>query len=197
MWKRSLCLVAFLAIVLTASGCGAGPGDAGHGDVQARLNEEFSLSMGQRALIAGEDLGIRFEEVTEDSRCPRGVTCIWAGRVTCVVEITQASASYRMAVIEPGLSDEYSRESYGGYELAFHVTPYPEAGKKIAKDTYRLHLIISKVPELAEIIGSIIAEPVAFAGQDITIVGYYCGWDSLQEAKTAPRSPAATGWSRN
>ena len=191
MWKRSHYLVAFLAMVLAAPGCGGGPSD-----VQARLNEEVSLSMGQRALIAGENLGIRFEEVTEDSRCPRGVTCIWAGRVTCVVEITQASASYRMAVIEPGLSDEYSRESYGGYELAFHVTPYPEAGKKIAKDTYRLHLIISKVPELAEIIGSIIAEPVAFAGQDITIVGYYCGWDSLQEANTAPQSPAATGWSR-
>ena len=192
MWKRSHYLVAFLAMVLTASGCGDGPSD-----VQARLNEEVSLSMGQRALIAGENLGIRFEEVTEDSRCPRGVTCIWAGRVTCMVEITQASASYRMAVTEPGLSDEYSRESYEGYELAFHVTPYPEAGKKIAKDTYRLHLIISKVPELTEIIGSIIAEPFAFAGQDITIVGYYCGWDSLQEAKTAPRSPAATGWSRN
>ena len=101
MWKRRLHLVAFLAIVFAASGCGAGPRD-----VQACLNEEFSLSMGQRALIEGENLGIRFEEVTEDSRCPRGVTCIWAGRVTCMVEITQSGSSYRMALTEPGLSDE-------------------------------------------------------------------------------------------
>src|SRR4030042_6598201 len=105
MWMRSLYVVAFLAIVLTASGCGAGPGD-----IQARLGEDFSLSIGQRALIAGENLGIRFEEVTEDSRCPRGVTCIWAGRVTCMVEITQAGSSYRMALTESGLTDEYSRE---------------------------------------------------------------------------------------
>src|SRR4030042_1535090 len=105
MWKRSLYLIAFLAIVLTASGCGIGLSD-----IQVRLNKEFSLSLGQRALIAGENLGIRFEEVTEDSRCPRGVTCIWAGRVTCMVEITQAGSSYRMALTESGLTDEYSRE---------------------------------------------------------------------------------------
>ncbi len=181
MWKRSLYLVGFLAMVLAASGCGAGPGD-----IQAGLNEEFALSMGQRALIAGENLGIRFEEVTEDSRCPREVTCIWAGRVTCMVEITQGGSSYRMTLTEPGLSDEYSRETYEGYELAFHVTPYPEAGKKIAKDLYRLHLIISEVPGLTGIIGPIIAEPFAFEGQDITIVGYYRGWDLLQEANTSP-----------
>jgi hypothetical protein len=181
MCKRSLYLVAFLAIVLAAPSCGAGPGD-----VQARLNEEFSLSMGQSALITGENLAIRFEEVTEDSRCPREVTCIWAGRVTCMVEITHAGSSYRMALTELGLSDEYSRESYEGYELAFHVTPYPEAGKKITRDTYRLHLIISRVPKLTEMLGAVLAEPFSFEGQDVTIVGYYRGWDLLQEANTTP-----------
>lgn len=48
MRNRSLCLVAFPAIVLTPSGCTGGPGG-----VQARLDEEFSLSVGQRASIAG------------------------------------------------------------------------------------------------------------------------------------------------
>lgn len=48
MWKRSLYLVAFPAIVLTLSGC-----TGGSGEVQARLDEEFSLSVDQRAVIAG------------------------------------------------------------------------------------------------------------------------------------------------
>jgi hypothetical protein len=111
------------------------------------LDEEFSLSVGQRASIAGENLAIRFEEVLEDSRCPRDVVCIWAGRVTCMVEITHAGSSYRMSLTELGLTDEYSSERYEGYELAFHVTPHPEAGRKIPTDTYRLHGIISKLPE--------------------------------------------------
>ena len=144
------------------------------------------MSIRQRAFIAGENLEVRFKEVIEDSRCPRGVTCIWAGRVSCVIELAHTGSSYRMVLTEPGLTDEYARERSEGYELAFHVTPYPEAGKKIAKDTYRLHLIISKLPEPTKIIGSIIAEPFAFEGQDITIVGYYRGWDLLHEANTPP-----------
>jgi hypothetical protein len=181
MWKRSLYLVAFLAIVLTTCGCGGGPSD-----VQGRLNEEFSLSMGQRALIAAENLEIRFEEVIEDSRCPRDVTCMWTGRVTCVIELMYAGSSNRMALTEPGLTDEYSKERYEGYELTFHVTPYPEAGKKIPTDAYRLHLIVSKLPKLTEGLGSVIADPFSFEGQDITVVGYYRGWDLLHEANTAP-----------
>lgn len=181
MWKRSLCLVAFSAIVFIASGCGGGPCD-----VQARLDEEFSLSIGQRALIAGENLAIGFEEVTEDSRCPKEVTCIWAGRVTCMLEITQARSSYRMALTEPGLTDEYSRERYEGYGLSFHVTPYPEAGKKIPMDAYQLHLTVTKLVELTERLGSVIAEPFSFEGEYMTVVGYYRGWDLLQEANTSP-----------
>ena len=180
MWKHSLYLLTCLAIVLTASGCGR------FENPQVGLNEEFYLSIGQRAFIAGENLEVRFKEVIEDSRCPRGVTCIWAGRVSCVIELAHIGSSYRMVLTETGLTDEYARERYEEYELAFHVTPYPEAGKKIAKDTYRLYLIISKLPELTKIIGAIIAEPFAFEGQDITIVGYYRGWDLLHEANTPP-----------
>jgi len=91
-----------------------------------------------------------------------------------------------MVLIEPGLTDEYTPERYEDYEIAFRVTPYPETGKTIAKDTYRLHLIISKLPELTDIIGSIISEPFTFEGQNITIVGYYRGWDLLDEANTPP-----------
>jgi len=180
MWKYSLYLVALLAIVLTAFGCGGGSGT-----VQSRLSEEFSLFRGQRASIAGENLEIRFQEVTEDSRCPSNVTCIWAGRVTCMVELKQAGSSYRMALTESGLTSEYSKETYEGYELAFHVTPYPVAGQKIAKDEYRLHLIVSK-PQQTGILGSVIAKPLSFKDQDITVVGYYRGWDLLHETDTSP-----------
>jgi hypothetical protein len=180
MWKHVLCLLAFAAIVLTAPGCGRSDYP------RVRLNEEFSLSVGQRASIEGEGLEVRFNEVIEDSRCPRGVTCIWAGRASCALELAHKGPSYRIVLTEPGLTDEYAKETYEGYELVFHVTPYPEAGTQIAKDAYRLHLIISKLPELTQIIGPIIAEPLVFEGQDITIVGYYRGWDLLHEANTPP-----------
>ena len=97
-------------------------------------------------MVTGEDLKIRFEEVVEDSRCPGDVTCVWAGRVTCIIELTQAGSSYRMALTEPGLTGEYSRDIYEKYEFTFHVVPYPEAGKKIPESAYQLNLIVSKLP---------------------------------------------------
>jgi hypothetical protein len=180
MWKRSLYFLVFLCVVLAASSCSESD------DVQVLLNEELCLSIGQHASVTGEDLAVTFEEVTEDSRCPSDVTCVWAGRVSCVLELTHAGSSDRMALTEPGLTSEYTKEEYEEYQLAFHVTPYPEAGTKIADDTYRLHLIISKLPELTQIVGSIIAEPSTFEGENITVIGYYRGWDLLHEADIGP-----------
>jgi len=180
MWKRSLFFTVFLSAVLGASSCG------GPSNYQVCLKEEFGLSIGQHASIAGEDLAIRFKEVIEDSRCPRDVTCVWAGRVSCLVELVHSGSSYQMILTEPGLTEEYADDRYQEYNLAFHVTPYPEASKEIAKDNYRLHLIISKLPELTETVGLIIAEPSAYGGKDVAVIGYYRGWDLLHEAGSGP-----------
>jgi len=39
---------------------------------------------------------------------------------------------------------------------------------------------------LTDIIASIIATPYSFEGEQMTVVGYYRGWDILDEAKTGP-----------
>jgi len=181
MRKYSLLLLAIVAFAWLVPAC-AGSADV----VKSRLGEEFSLRMGETARIAQEDLTIRLDEVVEDSRCPTGVICIWAGRVTCIVEFTHAGSSYRMALTEPGLTDEYSKERYEGYDITFHVTPYPDTGKTIPKDAYRLQLIVSRLAQLTDIAGSVIAVPYFFERQNITVVGYYRGWDLLHEADTSP-----------
>ena len=138
MWKYSFYLLVSVAVVLLLGSCAA------TGEVKARLGEEFSLSIGQSASIAGENLEIRFEEVVEDSRCPKNVNCIWAGRFSCIVQITDSDSPYRMVLTEPGLTDQSAGEAYKEYQLTFQVEPYPEEGKKIAADEYRLLLIVSK-----------------------------------------------------
>lgn len=108
MWKAGLYLLVFLCIALTASSCGRVD------DIQGLLNEELSLSIGQGVSITGEDLVISFEDVTEDSRCPRNVTCVWAGRVSCVIELTHAGSSYRMTLTgwaDPDSSHGHHAES--------------------------------------------------------------------------------------
>jgi hypothetical protein len=179
MWKYNLYFLAFLIIILIFYGCSSS-------ESQVLLNEEFSLSVGQHVVVTGEELGIRFEEVIEDSRCPRDVTCIWTGRVTCIIKLTQVGRSYRMVLTELGLTDEYSKEMYEEYKLTFHVTPYPEAGKKIPVDAYQLHLIVSKLPQLTNMLGSVLTAPLSYEGKSIIVVGYYRGWDLLHETSMSP-----------
>ena len=108
------------------------------------LGQEFSLHIGESASIRGEKLQFRFLEVTEDSRCPTGVVCIWEGRVSCLVEITYRESLHRVELTEPSLTSWPPENTFNEYKIAYHIEPYPQAGAEIAEDEYRLHLKISK-----------------------------------------------------
>ena len=112
------------------------------------LEEEFILYINESVVIAGEDLRMKFVEISEDSRCPKDVTCIWEGRVTAVIEISTDGSSEQLELSQPGLTDAPARETYEGYELTYEVEPYPEKAEvEIAADEYRLLLIVSSIPK--------------------------------------------------
>lgn len=46
----------------------------------------IKIPLGETVVI--KDVSIKFLEVTEDSRCPEYVTCIWAGRAIVKVEVS-------------------------------------------------------------------------------------------------------------
>lgn len=135
--KLAFLLVVVMAILMT--GCAGTTGQ-----VKAQLGEEFSLSLGQTAVMRGENLEITFEEVLEDSRCPKGGICVWAGRVRCLVQITINSSSEKIELTEPVKSDQYTKEIYKSYKFAFHVIPYPDINKQIEESEYRLIMIVNK-----------------------------------------------------
>jgi hypothetical protein len=139
IFRYFLWLSIITILILPLAACGNTPTK-----VYADLGQEFSLSIGQTATIKGQALQITFEDIIEDSRCPSDVTCIWAGRASCVIKLVDGSSQYRMVLTELGLTDQYTRETYREYQLAFHVRPYPEAGQSIGRDEYRLQLIVSK-----------------------------------------------------
>src|SRR5688572_21066014 len=51
------------------------------------LNEEFTLSPGQTTSVEGTNVRLTFERVSEDSRCPVDVTCIWEGDAVVVLKV--------------------------------------------------------------------------------------------------------------
>jgi len=136
--RRRYVLVSLLIVLLLGSCARATEG------VRVTLGQESSLRVGQSVTINEEELEIRFVEVVEDSRCPRDVTCVWEGKVSCIVEITHRESLHRVVLIQPGLTSQPSREPFGEYQMSFHGEPYPEADKEIPGDDYRLLLRVVK-----------------------------------------------------
>jgi hypothetical protein len=135
--KRLLFSAAVLVVILVAIGC------PGRDSLQASLGKEFSLSIGQSASISSDKLSVRFLDVTDDSRCPEGVTCIWAGQVSCLVEVTTNGKTDQAKLTATG-GNSTSSQSVSGYAFAFNMVPYPAAGKPITKGEYRLNLTVVK-----------------------------------------------------
>ena len=136
MLKRfCLLLILVLAVALLA-GCS--------GALKASLGSEFTLSVGQSARIASESMDIKFTDVTEDSRCPKNVQCIWAGQVGCAIEITKENTKNPITLTDSAGTGSSAGYIFQDYKIVFAVSPYPEAGKPIAKGDYRLKLTVTK-----------------------------------------------------
>ncbi len=52
------------------------------------IDREFVLGAGQTARLENSPLTISFLRVDEDSRCARGVVCVWAGNARTSLEVT-------------------------------------------------------------------------------------------------------------
>ena len=115
------------------------------GTLPALLNIPFTLAPGQTARIESEGMDIRFVDVTGDSRCPQGVECIWAGQVTCAIEITKNNILNQVTLTDSAGSGAATGQDFQNYHIFFSVTPSPVAGKLIDGNDYRLTLSVSQI----------------------------------------------------
>jgi hypothetical protein len=109
---------------------------------EANPGQEFNLPFGQSTRIAGENISIKFVDVISDSRCPQGVTCIWAGEASCMIEITGSDATFSKVLVQSG--SDINQADFQQYRITFNLMPYPQSGKNTAKKDYYLQLSVSK-----------------------------------------------------
>lgn len=133
-------LFGFLAMLFVLAGC------APTSQIKANLGQQFSLSINQTAVISGENLRVKFLYVN-DSRCPTGATCIWAGEAKADIQVRDGGTA-NLTLVEPGYSANNSQR-YKTYEFYFQVQPYPALDNPIADADYRLVLTVEKPGEAA------------------------------------------------
>ena len=104
------------------------------------LGREFTLAVGQ-SVVVGDDVRLTLKSVTDDSRCPVDVTCVWEGDAKVSVEVITPSPRAEHELHTTG------RESHEAKHGAYRVTlvrlePAPRSTVTISSSDYRATLVV-------------------------------------------------------
>ncbi len=135
-----------LALALATASCAHAPG-AGRGQI-------FALDQGQAGRLASGGR-IVFANVVNDSRCPRGVTCVWAGTATArfqlVPDPSRRDTVSVLAVLSGGAGRDDAAaqlpvDTLGSRITLLELTPYPVAGGERNGERPRAVVRVAPIP---------------------------------------------------
>jgi len=109
---------------------------------EVAIGEEFTLKPGESIVIKDETIKITFMELIEDSRCPTGVQCVWAGQARVALLVEKGSDTARFDI---STSEDNNKKNFQKYEIILlRVDPYPEsAGTPVSLINYSAALVVS------------------------------------------------------
>jgi hypothetical protein len=160
MTARRPAQVLVLAVVLSLSAC-AGKSQAPTADDAAGAAAPTSaepkepemttttvlVSVAEPATIAAAAMKISLVEV-RDSRCPKGVTCIWAGHAAVSLRVERDGAADEVIQIgteAPADTQLPFDAEVGPWRLhLLALEPYPIAGTEVAQSEYRARIDVSR-----------------------------------------------------
>jgi hypothetical protein len=109
-------------------------------DDKVPLGREFTLAVGQSAVV-DDDVRLTLKGVSEDSRCPVDVTCVWEGDAKVSVEVITPTPR---AEHELHTSAREGREAkHGAYRLTLvKLEPAPRSTAPPSTADYRATLLV-------------------------------------------------------
>ncbi len=134
-------LTFFFAIAL--SSCKAQDADT---STTIDAQDPIAVKIGERTTF--ETQNIRFDSVVDDSRCPEGTQCIWAGeaKVTIAILENEEERAQELVFGADGINETNPQLLYtiGTTEIqAIGLEPYPKEGATIQSSDYQI--ILKKV----------------------------------------------------
>ena len=95
-------------------------------------------------LVAIQGFRITFEGVSEDSRCPIGVQCVWAGDAAATFTLEKPPAAAEQRTLHT--NGRFERQAdYDDFAIRLEdVRPYPREGVAVAAGDYRATLVVTR-----------------------------------------------------
>lgn len=109
----------------------------------AQTTESFTLNAGKQKTAKKSHLKIKFVSVIEDSRCPVGVNCIWAGNAKVKVKIIGIRSSKEF---EFNTNMGPKGDTFDGWSIVIdELTPAPVANKPLDPKSYKAKFTITRL----------------------------------------------------
>jgi hypothetical protein len=103
------------------------------------VDQDFVLAPGESASV--EEITVRFLNVVNDSRCPKDVTCVWAGDAHVRIDVTSTDGRREYDLHTADMKPVV----HGAYTIHLvNVQPEPISGQPIDPGEYRLTLKVTK-----------------------------------------------------
>ncbi len=114
--------------------------------VQAKFDTPIILAFSRIASIEDEKILIEFADVTEDSRCPVNVTCVWEGQVTVALNISldgEELGSFNLT--SRAGHEKLAIADIDAYSIKLEKVEPPRTQDEIKQTAYIITLIVSKI----------------------------------------------------
>lgn len=114
------------------------------------------LSEGENKFLREYQMNVTFKGVSEDSRCPEGVNCIWAGVALAQVEVMGTSTRPMILNLASGdfpARNYHQSTEFNGYTITLQdIAPYPKSqdGTKALAGKYKIGITIKKAEPSAD-----------------------------------------------
>ena len=107
------------------------------------LNKSIELKQGEIVKNSDYQISIVLDSVLNDSRCPKGAQCIWAGNAA--VRFIYSSANSKISFVLNTLPSFRTDSLIDGYRIRMTgLTPYPELGVSVKQSDYKAAIEVKK-----------------------------------------------------
>lgn len=117
--------------------------------INLELGELTSTALGKLFYTKKYDTYFIVSDITNDSRCPKGATCVHAGNATVEIMVINEGKETSFLSIYPSDKSRIVRSNLGSFDLVIEeLQPYPVLDKKIKKEEYRLKFRLAEKIEM-------------------------------------------------
>ncbi|OBW39757.1 hypothetical protein AB670_03896 [Chryseobacterium sp. MOF25P] len=108
------------------------------------------LNEGENKFLPEFQMNVTFKGIAEDSRCPEGTQCVWAGVAVANIEFMSTTSRpmiLQLSTAEVKGKDYHKTQSFNGYTISLkEITPRPTAqnGTKSLPGKYKIAIEITK-----------------------------------------------------